>query len=536
MNGTADVILVHYLCSSEFGQTPLAMRRVRPPRDDVCHDGGGGTGVGVDDSSGVKAVEPLRRCCNRRPSLATSVLAVVALVQGMYILSGTIASEIMCDLQLQELEKDYERAQLVIKTLTLSSDEASLAECLRNVQAGSARYANLQRTLGTRLEGLAHKLEQCRRSSSPNGPGHAGLGYDAGKHGAEAEEAPAEAAAAAATAAASTASRGESGEGESRRPWLAIGIPTVARPDNVDYLSGTVRALVAQLPTVRSDPMFDSVQVVVMNNEPGQHDAFRASRDKHAFAGAAFASAIDFVDNVERVERTPYEALELSKADRAGMSKAARGQARPPDSKVQQQTRDVAQLLRYVAEVHRPEFYLFMEDDFLLCPQGLEATRYLLNRATLSHGDWLAIRASFGLNGILLHGKDLVPLATYLDKHQARRPPDHLTSEWLLGETAEAAAHKRERAHLAFRYNLLEHVGAVSTLRKAPPRTKFPMCWRPLVAPVLFMAEAFKASACPADDVWPCSPGPARCDPAVQVCPADADADVAKPRFFPQRN
>jgi hypothetical protein len=60
--------------------------------------------------------------------------------------------------------------------------------------------------------------------------------------------------------------------------------------------------------------------------------------------------------------------------------------------------------------------------------------------------------------------------AGYLAAHLPRRPPDHLLVEWFAGERGESAAHKRARAHLAFRYNVLEHFGASSSLRgKAAP-------------------------------------------------------------------
>lgn len=40
--------------------------------------------------------------------------------------------------------------------------------------------------------------------------------------------------------------------------------------------------------------------------------------------------------------------------------------------------------------------------------------------------DWIAVRASFGMNGIFLQARDLLPFATYLEENQNRRPPDHL--------------------------------------------------------------------------------------------------------------
>ncbi len=37
------------------------------------------------------------------------------------------------------------------------------------------------------------------------------------------------------------------------------------------------------------------------------------------------------------------------------------------------------------------------------------------------HKSWMAVRASFGMNGIFMHSEDLDEFANYLVKHQAQR-------------------------------------------------------------------------------------------------------------------
>jgi hypothetical protein len=149
--------------------------------------------------------------------------------------------------------------------------------------------------------------------------------------------------------------------------------------------------------------------------------------------------------------------------------------------------------------------FMFMEDDFRLCPRGVEALAYLLAKAQAVHPDWNEIRVSFGLNGGIIPVSDVPFLAAYFREHLARRPPDHLFVEWFAGETPESAAQKRGRPHLAFRYNLLEHFGFKSSLRSQLSPV-YAFCYDLLNDGVVFAVEAFKPNECPMDDVWPCKP------------------------------
>ena len=69
---------------------------------------------------------------------------------------------------------------------------------------------------------------------------------------------------------------------------------------------------------------------------------------------------------------------------------------------------------------------MFLEDDMVLCPHGFNSIHYLLSKASKYSPDWLAIRASYGMNGIFIHNKDIDHFYHYLVVNQNRRPPDHL--------------------------------------------------------------------------------------------------------------
>ena len=148
----------------------------------------------------------------------------------------------------------------------------------------------------------------------------------------------------------------------------------------------------------------------------------------------------------------------------------------------------------------------------LLCAHGLRAAFYLLDRANeyggAPHANWIAVRASFGMNGIFMQGgEDLDVFADYLIEHQSRRPPDHLVVEYFAGETRQSAKIKGNRPHFGFRYNLCDHLGAHSTLR-AETAKQMPICYEELTFPAVFDIEAFKPKQCPEDDLTPCPKKP----------------------------
>ena len=79
--------------------------------------------------------------------------------------------------------------------------------------------------------------------------------------------------------------------------------------------------------------------------------------------------------------------------------------------------------------------------------------------------------------------------------------------EWMARETEASKRYLGARRNLAFRYNLLDHIGAVSSLRETASPT-YPRCLDELKEPVLFRVEVFNALECPKDDLWPCPPRP----------------------------
>lgn len=140
------------------------------------------------------------------------------------------------------------------------------------------------------------------------------------------------------TASGSTATNGEASK------WLVIGIPTVARPNNEDYLLKTLAAMAAQFPDNPSDLYYHQVLVVVVNVQspelnPNPHTRFEEARALYApTAGHPKAHYFKFI------QADPHE-VSLSLDLKKNAVGKDLGSANVPGKMVRKQTRDVALVL-----------------------------------------------------------------------------------------------------------------------------------------------------------------------------------------------
>ena len=301
--------------------------------------------------------------------------------------------------------------------------------------------------------------------------------------------------------------------GSRSRPWLLIGINTVPRPGKVSYLNQTLSSLLDELPDSPSDPLGPSaVRIVVMNMVPGGHEAFEEA--KAAFTGANHAKGNAY----------------LTFLDRPGQYIDPRPGAPPvddlhnpkniPGAQVRRQTCDVATLLEYAAGTldgedgasPLAEHFMFLEDDFDTCGHAVRVLQYALQKLSLRAPSWLALRVSYGMNGIILRaGKDAAQLAAYLRLHAARLPPDLLWQEWALaGGSRERGGDasgevKPRRLLYVFRQNLFAHTGDVSSFAVRPSRRAWPGCYAPMSSVwSLHKREQFDRDRCDQEDLSPC--------------------------------
>ena len=291
-------------------------------------------------------------------------------------------------------------------------------------------------------------------------------------------------------------------------PWLTIGIPTAPRNQDVDYLSVTLQTLLAELPDNPSDKLFGKIRVIVMNTKPGRHDVYDDVRRKYQGEGSRMAKTyLNFVDHPGTYgDPTP------NKPDPDDLHNPGN----VPGHAVRQQTADLATLIHLstssfsdggvVVGGGAGQYFMFMEDDFKTCAGTIGALRYLLDKADAVYPTWLGVRLSYGMNGVVMRSDDLKPFADYLAEHVSRQPPDILWREWVEGNRPDVRQHTGGRRMMVYRYNLMEHVGSVSTFAVRPNRPKWPGCYDSMTKVwSLSAGEKFDEGTCKAVDLSPCT-------------------------------
>ena len=96
--------------------------------------------------------------------------------------------------------------------------------------------------------------------------------------------------------------------------WLTIGIPTVPRIGNTDYLTQTLSSALEELPLNPSAVLYKRVKIVVMNNRPGNHSVFDQVHHLSPVSHAANKICVDHSFTVwQNLEYTPFIPFFFSK-------------------------------------------------------------------------------------------------------------------------------------------------------------------------------------------------------------------------------
>ena len=277
--------------------------------------------------------------------------------------------------------------------------------------------------------------------------------------------------------------------------WLTIAIPTFPRKGDKDYLSVTLSSLLAELPSTPSDPAYGRVQVVVMNNKPQAHAVFDAVRARYE----ADEHARTYVRFVENPGTFPDPRPDLPDPDDLN------NPTNRPGHEVRKQTADLVILAELA--MAESEYFLWLEDDFRTCPHALQALRYALQRADETNPNWLAVRMSYGMNGVLMRSADVPPLLGWWRQEIARLPPDLLWQEWIdpHAKNTEITNQVKGRPLVVFQHNLWDHMGSISTFAVRPERAKWPGCYEPMSKVWSLSAHEKFSRKCDAFEVSPCA-------------------------------
>lgn len=293
--------------------------------------------------------------------------------------------------------------------------------------------------------------------------------------------------------------------------WLLVGIPTVPRKGEADtavtstLLYRTVKSYIDQL--AQNEALSSAVTIAVVNNRPGAHPIFNAVR-KTVEQLASDQYFEDAVAAVRFFDAVPIDLTAVPSGDND-----IEDLHEKPTAAARKQTLDVVALLDTVRQL-KSKYYLFTEDDFTLCQNGLMAIQYMIGKANLYLGrgkgerPFSAMRCGFGLNGIIMHNdpsnNDVRRFRDYLLRHNARRPPDHLVVEFFASETDEGRKHFGGRRPAAFRHNIFLHNGGKQSTIRVEEGWSTPQCFTDLIVPQVFEVEAWDPQKCRHDDIWPC--------------------------------
>lgn len=278
--------------------------------------------------------------------------------------------------------------------------------------------------------------------------------------------------------------------------FMHILIPTVSRealPPNVDYLTPTIEHLLDQLSTREGDSLSvpHQVQIWLLNhNVPRMvHKSFEALKQEYGSVktnGGGGEPLINFVSS--------------NPSQRTIQDKQAR---------IYQQTVDFLWSIKYLREQNErypARYTLFMEDDFTLCKNAMLAMEYFIRKASDYYPDWVSLRVSYGLNGVIVKTSELDNIINYYESALKRygpglpHPPDHMIYYY----AREQLAADSKRKLVAYRSNLFSHIGDISSFTGRAARYN-PNCHQVLYD-WLQDGERFRNEDCPLDDISPCTP------------------------------
>lgn len=240
--------------------------------------------------------------------------------------------------------------------------------------------------------------------------------------------------------------------------WITFIVPTLSRKQN--YLTQTYQSLSEELP-IETDPLYGLIKVILFNhNKNGNiHEELNQLTIREPF---------------QKVQGNPTQTT--SRVE-------------------QQQSLDIIFMLKYVISNVKTKLVVLLEDDFLMCKNSFLALQYFIKKSTKWNPNWIALRVSYGMNGIIFKYDDLNSFISYLENNYKNgKPPDHLFYEFCMNSG---------RKIMTYRSNLYYHIGKISNFPARPARYS-PECYQ-VSYDWLQEHERFRNEDCPNEDISPCN-------------------------------
>eukprot|EP01080_Neovahlkampfia_damariscottae_P006352 gene6352-10358_t len=176
------------------------------------------------------------------------------------------------------------------------------------------------------------------------------------------------------------------------------------------------------------------------------------------------------------------------------------------DSRIQKQSLEwLAMMKIWKKKCPKDDIFLYMEDDFIICPQAT-VHLYSLYHMMKKRKDLTAVKFSFGLNGIIMRCNDLSKLMEYATNNcfVNREPP--FPVDWAVGDFYSYFSKNNDhrRISYSYRYNLFKHIGKVSSVLNDDDERSEANCFGSMYHQAIFMQEKFDVWSCPNKMFSPC--------------------------------
>lgn len=268
---------------------------------------------------------------------------------------------------------------------------------------------------------------------------------------------------------------------------LLVGIITVQRPDGASYINETLASLHDQKGTLAEH--FGGVDVLVVEVVGSKDKPVVRTLSEGVFFMSVPEPHVPMATGEGRWRSMTQADIRLNIHVSAYMEK------------VSQRCRAAG--LRRV---------LLLEDDFVWCDIGATTLVHVMRALdrqyqTASANAPSAFRFSYGMNGVIMECNDIGSVASYIKSEAMTGPVDVIAAEYWTKKHVSGAKHFGDRRYFVSRYNLLKHIGKVSTFGTADkrPSLRHPQCFDLLVSSGFSIPdENFNLADCQRELVWPC--------------------------------